>query len=162
MRKRVKGWRRPSAISLLRLWGAARSSGRKPEDSIPVQTALSNVQTKSLKDILGNHSIIWKCRLIYVRDLLSFTSHWLFVSYVQIPWTIKTIHIPLLVWHFQSYKEESYELLKRENQFFLPNDLLKNVVLFLLKVHHWIGVSLRWLGCLLKFFIIFNLCFIVK
>ena len=117
MRKRVKGWRRPSAISLLRLWGAARSSGRKPEDSIPVQTALSNVQTKSLKDILGNHSIIWKCRLIYVRDLLSFTSHWLFVSYVQIPWTIKTIHIPLLVWHFQSYKEESYELLKRENQF---------------------------------------------
>ena len=44
--------------------------------------------------------------------------------------------MPLLMWHFQSYKEKSYELLKRENQFFLPNDLLKNAVLFLLKVHH--------------------------
>ena len=162
MRKRVKGWRRPSAMSLLRLWGAALSNERKPEDSIPVQTALSNVQTKSLKDILGNHSIVRKCHLIYVRDLLSFSSHWLFVSYVQIPLTIKTIYIPLFRWHFQSYKEKSYELLKRENQFFLPNDLLKNAVFLLLKVDHWIRVSLRWLRCLLTFFIIFNLCFIVK
>ena len=32
----------------------------------------------------------------------------------------------------------------------------------LLKVDHWIRVSLRWLGRLLTFFIIFNLCFIVK
>lgn len=149
--KRAEGHRR---FSLLRPWDVC-SCRRKAEDSSSAGTVLSNVHIKSVKGVFGNNSIIFKSHLICVRDLLFFPSHWVFVLHIQIPWTIQTIRNPLFRWHFQSYKQKSYEMLKTGIHFSLPNNLLKRAMLLFLKdckVDKWIRVSWRWLGRLLTFF----------
>lgn len=138
-------WRGGDGRQLCPCWDFERQHtpvGESHRTAYLLETSLSNVQTKSLqKDIMGNHSLYESVVSFMWEIYCPYRCYWLFVSYVQILWPIKTIHIPLsFCGIFSPTKRKAMNCLE-EDQFFLPNDLLKSAVLLLLKVDHWIGVS---------------------